>query len=146
MRKCSLVECGKCNFFSISDGVVKTCPKAKISTKPYKTENGYTQHGGLSFIIPETTENWKISLTFSKSITTIDVYEGEDESCIGEICTFNNNEWNGAQVKDTKISLTYQIGFETKSTTNVIAISFNGYSVCSVSAETGTLKPTIEGK
>ena len=126
--------------------MVKTCPNAKISTKPYKTKNGYTQHGDLSFTIPETTEKWRISLFFSKSVTRIDVYEGEDESCIREICTFKNNEWNGAQVKDTKISLTYQIGFETKSATNVIGISFNGYNVCSVSAETGTIKPTIEGK
>ena len=91
---------------------------------------------------------WMITLTFNKHIKSIVVHNGKDEKCISNTCTFKNSAWNGVNQKDGKISLTYEIAFETSSTSNLIGISFNGQSVCSASAKSGNTKtkPLIKGK
>ena len=119
--------------------VKSNCQKVEISTTPYKTDNRYQQNGKLSFKNPEKTKKWIINVTFSNVITKIVVHGGINENCIGNMCTFKNLNWNGAQEKDAKILLTYQIDFETKSTPYVIRVTFNEHDICSVGEhETGT--------
>ena len=124
-----------------------TCQEAHVSDTPYKVGNGFQQNGGLSFRVPEKTNDWIISVTFSKGITKLMVYDGTNENCIGNVCTFKSLGWNGAQEKDAKITLKYQINFETESTSDVIGISFNEHDICSSeNTETGTKKPSTVGK
>ena len=117
---------------------------------PYKVTNGatngYQQNGELSFKIPEKTTEWKINVTFSNNITKMVVYNGIDENCVGNICSFKSLNWNGPQEKSAKISLKYQISFEAESTTDVIGIIFNEYDICSSKdIETGTTTPSTIG-
>ena len=98
---------------------------------PYKVTNGYQQTGGMSFKIPEETNKWKITVTFTSAITEIVVYDGENENCVGNTCTFENIKWNGFQTKDSEISLKFHIDYEAESINDVISIKFNGHDVCS---------------
>ena len=124
-----------------------TCQKAHVPSSPYKVGNGFQQNGDLSFKVPEKTNDWIIIVTFSKGITKLMVYDGTNEKCIGNVCRFKSLDWNGAQEKDAKITLKYQISFETESTSDVIGISFNEHDICSSeNTETGTKKPSTVGK
>ena len=62
-----------------------TCQEAHVSDTPYKVGNGFQQNGDLSFVVPEKTNDWIISVTFSKGITKLVVYDGTNENCIGNV-------------------------------------------------------------
>ena len=75
------------------------------------------------------------------------VYDGTNENCVGNVCTFKSLSWNGAQEKDVEISLQYKINFDAESTTDVIGISFNEYNICSSKkSKTGIATPSTIGK
>merc|ERR1712088_484176 len=52
--------------------------------------------GKVRFPVPEDTEDWEVTLTFSGPIDSLDAHQGLDEACEGAVCTFTNESWNGA--------------------------------------------------
>ena len=68
--------------------------------------------GKLSIPVLENTNDWKITLTFDKTVKSMDAHQGRDESCDGTICTFTNENWNGNQQLGNMLELTYQIQYD----------------------------------
>ena len=84
-----------------------TCQEAHVSSTPYKVGNGFQQDGDLSFRVPEKTNDWIISVAFSKGSNRLVVNDGTiagNANCIGNVCTFRSH---AALEKDAKITLKY---------------------------------------
>ena len=59
---------------------------------------GTGANGAFSFKVPEsTTTGWKIQVTFDKPVTNLNVWNGQNEQCNGNVCTFYNKNWNKRQ-------------------------------------------------
>merc|ERR1712029_611047 len=61
--------------------------------------------GKVRIPVPEDTEEWEVTLTFSGAIDSLDAHQGLDEACEGEVCTFTNESWNGVLPPETCWSL-----------------------------------------
>jgi len=87
--------------------------------------------GKVRIPIPEDTEDWEVTLTFSGAIDSLDAHQGVDEACDGEVCTFTNETWNGALVAGNMLELTYQATFEeTEEHPELVSVAFNGEEAC----------------
>ena len=52
-------------------------------------------NGAFSFKVPESTSTgWTIQVTFDKPVTNLNVWNGQNEQCDGNVCTFSNKNWN----------------------------------------------------
>merc|ERR1712126_691248 len=87
--------------------------------------------GKVRIPVPEDTEEWEVTLTFSGPIDSLDAHQGLDEACEGEVCTFTNESWNGVLVAGNMLELTYQATFEeTEEHPELVSIAFNGQEAC----------------
>merc|ERR1712018_525417 len=87
--------------------------------------------GKVRIPVPEDTEEWKVTLTFSGAIESLDAHQGLDEACEGEVCTFTNESWNGVLTAGNMLELTYQATFEeTEDHPELVSIAFNGQEAC----------------
>lgn len=87
--------------------------------------------GKVRFPVPEDTEEWEVTLTFSGPIGSLDAHQGVDEACEGNVCTFTNENWNGKLTSGNMLELTYQATFdETTEHPELESISFNGNEAC----------------
>merc|ERR1711872_608621 len=87
--------------------------------------------GKVRIPVPEDTEEWEVTLTFSGAIESLDAHQGLDEACEGEICTFTNESWNGVLTAGNMLELTYQATFEeTEDHPELVSIAFNGQEAC----------------
>merc|ERR1712212_18203 len=87
--------------------------------------------GKVRIPVPEDTEEWEVTLTFSDAIESLDAHQGLDEACEGEVCTFTNESWNGVLTAGNMLELTYQATFEeTEDHPELVSIAFNGEEAC----------------
>merc|ERR1712012_393910 len=87
--------------------------------------------GKVRFPVPEDTEEWEVTLTFSGPIDSLDAHQGLDEACDGAVCTFTNESWNGALAAGNMLELTYQATFEeTEEHPELLSVAFNGEEAC----------------
>merc|ERR1712018_59361 len=87
--------------------------------------------GKVRFPVPEDTEEWEVTLTFSGPIDSLDAHQGLDEACEGAVCTFTNESWNGALAAGNMLELTYQATFEeTEDHPELVSVAFNGEEAC----------------
>merc|ERR1712126_587076 len=87
--------------------------------------------GKVRIPVPEDTEEWEVTLTFSGVIDSLDAHQGLDEACEGEVCTFTNETWNGVLASGNMLELTYQATFEeTEDHPELVSIAFNGQEAC----------------
>ena len=92
--------------------------------------------GKLRIPLPENTELWEVTLTFDKPVDSLEAYQGVDEMCDGETCTFTNESWNGELQTGNVLELTYQATFEDMGFENPeefpkpVSFTFNGVDVC----------------
>ena len=87
--------------------------------------------GKVRIPVPEDTEEWEVTLTFSGAMDSLDAHQGLDEACEGEVCTFTNESWNGVLVAGKVLELTYKATFEeTEEHPELVSIAFNGEEVC----------------
>jgi len=87
--------------------------------------------GKVKIPVPEDTDEWEVTLTFSGAIDSLDAHQGLDEACEGEVCTFTNESWNGVLAAGNVLELTYQATFEeTEEHPELVSIAFNGEEVC----------------
>merc|ERR1712241_382373 len=87
--------------------------------------------GKVRIPVPEDTEEWEVTLTFSGPIDSLDAHQGLDEACEGEVCTFTNESWNGVLTAGNMLELTYQATFEeTEDHPELVSIAFNGQEAC----------------
>merc|ERR1712018_951585 len=87
--------------------------------------------GKVRIPVPEDTEEWEVTLTFSGAIDSLDAHQGLDEACEGEVCTFTNESWNGVLTAGNMLELTYQATFEeTEDHPELVSVAFNGQEAC----------------
>merc|ERR1712241_716351 len=87
--------------------------------------------GKVRIPVPEDTEDWEVTLTFSGAIDSLDAHQGLDEACEGEVCSFANESWNGVLTAGNMLELTYQATFEeTEDHPELVSIAFNGQEAC----------------
>merc|ERR1712212_1066592 len=87
--------------------------------------------GKVRIPVPEGTEEWEVTLTFSGAIDSLDAHQGLGEACEGEVCTFTNESWNGVLAAGNMLELTYQATFEeTEEHPELVSIAFNGQEAC----------------
>lgn len=87
--------------------------------------------GKVRIPVPEDTEEWEVTLTFSGPIEGLDAHQGVDEACVGEVCTFTNESWNGVLAAGNMLELTYQATFEeTTEHPELVSVSLNGEEAC----------------
>merc|ERR1711994_930888 len=87
--------------------------------------------GKVRIPVPEDTEDWEVTLTFSGTITGLDAHQGVDEACEGEVCTFTNESWNGVLAAGNMLELTYQATFdETTEHPELLSVALNGEEAC----------------
>merc|ERR1712038_564254 len=87
--------------------------------------------GKVRIPVPEDTEDWEVTLTFSGPITGLDAHQGVDEACEGEVCTFTNESWNGELTAGNMLELTYQATFdETTEHPELLSVALNGQEAC----------------
>merc|ERR1712224_329936 len=87
--------------------------------------------GKVRFPVPEDTEDWEVTLTFSGPIDSLDAHQGLDEACEGAVCTFTNESWNGVLAAGNMLELTYQATFEeTDEHPELVSVAFNGEEAC----------------
>merc|ERR1711963_1014298 len=87
--------------------------------------------GKVRIPVPEDTEEWEVTLTFSGVIDSLDAHQGLDEACEGEVCTFTNESWNGVLTAGNMLELTYNATFEeTEDHPELVSIAFNGQEAC----------------
>merc|ERR1719278_121364 len=87
--------------------------------------------GKVRIPVPEDTEEWEVTLTFSGPIDSLDAHQGVDEACDGAVCTFTNESWNGALTAGNMLELTYQATFEeTEEHPDLVSVAFNGEEAC----------------
>jgi hypothetical protein len=61
----------------------------------FTTSWGTGANGAFSFKVPESTSSgWIIQVTFDKPVTNLNVWNGQNEQCNGNVCTFSNKSWN----------------------------------------------------
>ena len=61
----------------------------------FTTSWGTGANGAFSFKVPESTSSgWIIQVTFDKPVTNLNVWNGQNEQCNGNVCTFSNKNWN----------------------------------------------------
>ena len=64
-------------------------------------------------------------------MNNLDAYQGVDEVCDGEICTFTNESWNGGLKTGNILEITYLATFdETTEHPKLKSIDFNGHHAC----------------
>merc|ERR1712241_274954 len=87
--------------------------------------------GKVRIPVPEDTEDWEVTLTFSGPIDSLDAHQGVDEACDGAVCTFTNESWNGALTAGNMLELTYQATFEeTEEHPELLSVALNGEEAC----------------
>merc|ERR1712226_948190 len=92
--------------------------------------------GKLRIPLPENTELWEVTITFDKPVDSLEAYQGVDEMCDGETCTFTNESWNGELQVGNVLELTYQAAFEDmgfqapEEFPKPVSFTFNGVDVC----------------
>merc|ERR1712038_521305 len=87
--------------------------------------------GKVKIPVPEDTEEWEVTLTFSGAIDSLDAHQGVDEACDGNVCTFTNESWNGALTAGNMLELTYQATFEeTEEHPELLSVALNGEEAC----------------
>jgi len=92
--------------------------------------------GKLRIPLSENTELWEVTITFDKPIDSLEAYQGVDEMCDGETCTFTNESWNGELQSGNVVELTYQATFEDmgfdapENFPKPVSFTFNGEDVC----------------
>ena len=87
--------------------------------------------GKVRIPVPKDTEKWRMTLIFNGEVESLDVHQGIDEICDGEICTFTNESWNGNQIAGNILEVTFQANFaETDDHPKILSIDFNGKEAC----------------
>merc|ERR1712224_932867 len=92
--------------------------------------------GKLRIPLSENTELWEVTITFDKPVDSLEAYQGVDEMCDGETCTFTNESWNGELQSGNVLELTYQATFEDmgfdapEDYPKPVSFTFNGEDVC----------------
>merc|ERR1712154_515242 len=87
--------------------------------------------GKVRIPVPEDTEEWEVTLTFSGAIDSLDAHQGLDEACEGAVCTLTNESWNGVLAAGNMLELTYQATFEeTEEHPELVSVAFNGEEAC----------------
>ena len=88
--------------------------------------------GKIRIPVQSDTEDWRMTLTFSGEVESIDAHQGIEEICDGEICTFTNESWYGNLAAGSVLEVTFQVTFaETDDHPKLSSIDFNGKEVCS---------------
>ena len=92
--------------------------------------------GKLIVPLTEDTELWEVTIIFDKPVDSLEAYQGVDELCDGETCSFTNESWNGELQAGNILELTYQatfedMGFESpEDYPKPVSFTFNGVDVC----------------
>ena len=79
--------------------------------------------GRFQITVPDDTETWEMMIEFDQPMDSIEAYEGSGEACDGNICTFSNEIWNGAQLAGNTLSLGFQAPGDFP---EIVSFSFNG--------------------
>ena len=74
--------------------------------------------GDLQFLIPGSTQKWKVEMTFDSAVNSITAWQGTKEKCVTnkKRCVFENESWNGKKELGDELKLGYQINHDVMST------------------------------
>ena len=87
--------------------------------------------GKFRIPVSQNVENWRVILEFSRPVNNLDAYQGVDEVCDGEICTFTNEIWNGVLKTGNILEITYLATYDdTTEHPELKSIDFNGHKAC----------------
>ena len=73
--------------------------------------------------------NWKVSLTFSSPVDNLEIWVGLNSECSGNVCTFENQGYNGQQLAGTEVKVDFQMSFSSQAP-DLIAMTVNDIDVC----------------
>jgi len=79
--------------------------------------------GRFQITVPDDIEEWEVTVTFDQPMDSIEAYEGSDETCDGDTCTFTNENWNGDVTAGTVLSLGFQAPGDFP---EILSFTFNG--------------------
>ena len=85
--------------------------------------------GSLHITFPKTVSSWKIEIIFSSPVTSFTVWDGKNEQCLGNVCSFENLGWNAQQSAGNKAKIDFLIVFASLS--HVEKVMLDGADLCS---------------
>ena len=85
--------------------------------------------GSLHITFPKTVSSWKIEIIFSSPVTSFTVWDGSNEKCLGNVCSFENLGWNAQQSAGNKAKIDFMLAFA--SLPNVEKVTLDGADLCS---------------
>merc|ERR1719394_905999 len=104
--------------------------------------NVWNAGGTGSFIIPfpMNVDAWTVSLTFSSPVDTLTVWNGLNSQCTGNVCTFENQGYNGVQSAGTNLKIDFQMAFASEP--SLVGMTVNDIDVCTGGPATTTMEPS----
>jgi len=94
-------------------------------------------NGVLYLEFPEDTDEWEVEVTFSSPITSFETWKGKNIECIGTVCKFINQDYNGEQYAGNELTIDFLIHFS--ELPDIVGLTLNGEDMCIAS---GTTTPT----
>ena len=87
-------------------------------------------------------ETWKVTLTFSSPVTNPQIWDGLNFECTGNVCTFENQGYNGVQSAGTELKIDFVMNFASEP--DLVGLTVNDVDVCTGGGgpTTTTMEPT----
>ena len=98
--------------------------------------------GSFHVPIPMDVETWKVTLTFSSPVTNPQIWDGLNFECTGNVCTFENQGYNGVQSAGTELKIDFVMNFASEP--DLVGLTVNDVDVCTGGGGGGptTMAPT----
>ena len=85
--------------------------------------------GYLYVPIPMDVETWRVILTFSSPVTHLQVWDGLNSECTGNVCIFENQGYNEVQSAGTQLKIDFLIDFVSE-LPDLVGLTVNDVDVC----------------
>ena len=73
-------------------------------------------------------ETWKVTLTFSSPVSNPQIWDGLNFECTGNVCTFENQGYNGVQSAGTELKIDFVMNFASEP--DLVGLTVNDVDVC----------------
>ena len=99
----------------------------------FKSDWGSGGTGTMTLKFPQSVSSWTFKIEFSEPVDQLEIWNGVNSQCSGNICTFDNESYNGQQSAGSELKMDFVLRYPWRNsgTPQVTKMSINDQNSCS---------------
>ena len=110
----------------------------------FKQDWGSGAAGTLTLKFPQTVSSWTLKIEFSEPVDQLEIWNGVNSQCNGNVCTFDNESYNGQQNSGNELKMDFVLRYPWREagTPQVSNMLINDENSCSGTGSTTSASTT----